>query len=42
MFFPSDVQKAGISEIRLGTPIRFRPKVEGEVVIASELKHNKK
>lgn len=41
MFFPSDVAKAGISDIRLGARIRFRPKLEGQVVIASELKLGK-
>lgn len=38
MFFPHDVEKAALKDIKVGTSIRFRPKVEGYVTIACDLK----
>lgn len=37
-FFPVDVKKAELAEIRKGSHLRFRPRLEGDVVIATELK----
>jgi hypothetical protein len=38
MFFPSDVARAGIPELKVGNKLRFRPKVEGMATIACDLK----
>lgn len=38
MFFPTDVQKAGLPAMKVGTKVRFRPRVEGFVNIACDLK----
>ncbi len=38
MFFPYDVAEAGISKIRSGMKLRFRPRVEGPTTIATDLK----
>ena len=37
MFFPSDVLKAELKDLRVGTKIKFRPKAEGGITIACEL-----
>ncbi len=37
MFFPSDVDKAELKGIKVGSKIRFRPRAEGHVTIASDL-----
>lgn len=37
MFFPSDVSKANLGEIKLGAKLRFKPRVEGLVTIAADL-----
>jgi Nuclease-related domain/UvrD-like helicase C-terminal domain len=38
MFFPYDVTKSQLNEIRVGARIRFIPRIEGSAMIASELK----
>ena len=38
MFFPHDVRQGGISRIKVGDRIRFRPRIEGFMTIASDLK----
>lgn len=37
MFFPSDVERAKIAELKPGTRLKFRPRVEGHITIASDL-----
>jgi hypothetical protein len=41
MFFPSDVVKSGIVDIKVGKKLRFRPRVEGLATIACDLKISK-
>lgn len=41
MFFPSDVEKSGLVDLKVGHKLRFRPKVEGFATIACELKVSK-
>lgn len=41
MFFPHDVRAAGLDDIRVGMQLRFRPQVEGETTIATNLKRLK-
>ena len=36
-FFPSDIEKAGIKNIKIGSKIRFRPRLEGQLTIACDL-----
>lgn len=38
LFFPSDVKKSGIDQVQKGIRLRFRPRLEGEVVVATDLK----
>ncbi len=38
MFFPHDVAEAGLTEIKSGMKLRFRPRVEGPTTIATDLK----
>lgn len=38
MFFPADIKTAGIEGIKPGDNLRFRPRVEGHVTIAADLK----
>lgn len=38
MFFPHDVEKAGIEEIKVGMKLAFTPRVEGYMTIACDLK----
>ena len=39
MFFPSDVEKNGLEhDLKVGVKLKFRPKVEGPITIASDLK----
>ena len=39
MFFPFDVEKSGLTgKIKVGKRIKFRPKMEGQVSIACDLK----
>ena len=37
LFFPKDVASSGIIEIKVGSKLIFRPKLEGQLTIASEL-----
>lgn|GEM_PF-777987 len=37
MFFPHDVAKAGIQGVKVGQSLRFRPRVEGQATIATDL-----
>ena len=37
MFFPSDVEKANLSGLVIGSRIKFRPRVEGRITIACDL-----
>ena len=37
MFFPADVRRAEITDLRVGARLRFRPRVEGPVTIAADL-----
>ncbi len=37
MFFPHDAKAAGLSELKEGVKIKFRPRVEGHVTIACDL-----
>ncbi len=37
MFFPSDVQRAELAALKVGTKIKFRPRTEGQVTIACDL-----
>ncbi len=37
MFFPSDVAKADIKELKVGLKVKFRPRAEGHVTIACDL-----
>jgi hypothetical protein len=37
MFFPHDVARADIKDLTVGTRLRFRPRVEGFVTIATDL-----
>lgn len=41
MFFPHDVIASGLTDITVGTRLRFRPRVEGETTIATDLKQVK-
>ena len=36
-FFPSDVEKSGIKDLKVGSKIRFRPRLEGHITIACDL-----
>ena len=38
MFFPSDVSRAGIEDIKVGTKLIFRPRAEGGATIATDLR----
>ena len=38
MFFPHDVSAAGLENLRTGDNLRFRPRVEGQATIATDLK----
>lgn len=38
MFFPHDVHEAGLKEISTGMKLRFRPRLEGQITIATDLK----
>ncbi|MEZ4741777.1 MAG: NERD domain-containing protein [Bdellovibrionota bacterium] len=38
MFFPEDVKKAGLSGLKVGSKLKFRPQVEGLATIACDLK----
>ncbi|MEJ2347240.1 MAG: NERD domain-containing protein [Gammaproteobacteria bacterium] len=38
MFFPHDVREAGLTDIGSGVKLRFRPRVEGQTTIATDLK----
>lgn len=40
MFFPHDVEKAGLSELKVGDQVRFTASVEGYTSIATDLKIN--
>lgn len=37
MFFPHDVGKSSLAEIKVGTKVKFRPRVEGNATIACDL-----
>lgn len=37
MFFPNDVNKASLGELKVGAKVKFRPRVEGHVTIACDL-----
>lgn len=37
MFFPNDVAKSDIGELKVGMKLKFRPRVEGQVTIACDL-----
>ncbi len=37
MFFPSDVIRSGLTDLKVGDRISFRPRVEGPTTIASDL-----
>ena len=37
MVFPHDVKASGFSELKVGTKLKFRPRVEGQVTIACDL-----
>lgn len=37
MFFPNDLKAAGFSEIKVGQRLRFRPRIEGPITIATDL-----
>jgi hypothetical protein len=37
MFFPSDVQAAALKDVKVGTRLKFRPRVEGSTTIAADL-----
>jgi hypothetical protein len=37
MFFPSDVQKSEIGNMKVGALVKFRPRAEGSVTIACDL-----
>jgi hypothetical protein len=38
MFFPSDVARAGIENIKVGAKLIFRPRAEGQTTIATDLR----
>ena len=38
MFFPHDIKKAELDDVRSGSKLRFRPHVEGQTTIATDLK----
>ena len=38
MFFPSDVARAGITDLKVGTKLIFRPRAEGSTTIACDLR----
>ena len=38
MFFPHDVSAAGLEGLKTGDNLRFRPRVEGQATIATDLK----
>ena len=38
MFFPHDVRAAGLDQLKTGMDLRFRPRVEGQTTIATDLK----
>jgi len=37
MFFPSDVAKANLKQLQVGTKVKFRPRAEGGITIACDL-----
>jgi hypothetical protein len=37
MFFPHDVKRAELGEIKVGSKVKFRPRVEGYATIAADL-----
>jgi hypothetical protein len=37
LFFPKDVEASGLTDIKVGVRLIFRPKLEGQLTIASEL-----
>ena len=41
MFFPFDVNQAGINQLKVGDRLKFRPKPEGGNTIASDLRPTK-
>jgi hypothetical protein len=38
LFFPHDVKKASINELKVGVKLKFRPKIEGRMTVAADLK----
>jgi hypothetical protein len=40
MFFPYDLKKASLKQISVGEKLRFRPKVEGNLMIACDLRRS--